>query len=105
MSTAEATIPTESKKRPAWERLLALGVLILVIGAAANLLGWDIKGWFDELWDTFLLGVGPAGEYVVSLPADSQETLREEYRRRLGEPTGALTLSARAWAARGRVPA
>ena len=60
---------------------------------------------FDELWDTFLLGVGPAGEYVVSLPADRQETLREEYRRRLGEPTGALTLSARAWAARGRVPA
>jgi len=60
---------------------------------------------FDELWDTFLLGVGPAGEYVVSLPADRQETLREEYRSRLGEPTGAMTLSARAWAARGRVPA
>jgi SAM-dependent methyltransferase len=60
---------------------------------------------FDELWDTFLLGVGPAGEYVVSLPADRQETLREEYRRRLSEPTGAMTLSARAWAARGRVPA
>ena len=49
--------------------------------------------------------VGPAGEYVVSLPADRQETLREEYRHRLSEPTGALTLSARAWAARGRVPA
>ena len=60
---------------------------------------------FDELWDTFLLGVGPAGEYVVSLPADRQEALCEEYRRRLGEPTGALTLSARAWAACGRVPA
>jgi SAM-dependent methyltransferase len=60
---------------------------------------------FDELWGTFLLGVGPAGEYVVSLPAERQETLREEYRRRLGEPSGGLTLSARAWAARGRVPA
>jgi SAM-dependent methyltransferase len=60
---------------------------------------------FDELWDTFLLGVGPAGEYVVSLPADRQETLRDAYRRRLGEPTGGLTLSARAWAARGCVPA
>ena len=60
---------------------------------------------FDELWDTFLLGVGPAGEYVVSLPAEKQNALREGYRRRLGEPTGALTLGARAWAARGRVPA
>ena len=60
---------------------------------------------FAELWDTFVLGVGPAGEYVVSLPAERQEVLREEYRRRLGDPTGALTLSARAWAARGRVPA
>jgi uncharacterized membrane protein YbhN (UPF0104 family) len=32
--------------------LLFLAVLILVIGALANLLGWDIKGWFSELWDT-----------------------------------------------------
>jgi ubiquinone/menaquinone biosynthesis C-methylase UbiE len=60
---------------------------------------------FDELWGTFLLGVGPAGEYVVSLSAERQEALRQEYRRRLGESTGGLTLSARAWAARGRVPA
>src|SRR6266516_6956718 len=22
------------------------------MGAAAELLGWDIRGWFDELWDT-----------------------------------------------------
>src|SRR5262245_18677940 len=60
---------------------------------------------FDELWDTFLLGVGPAGEYVVSLPTKQQQALREEYRRRLGEPPGALSLGGRAWAARGRVPA
>jgi uncharacterized membrane protein YbhN (UPF0104 family) len=52
MSVAAPTAPTESKKRPAWERLLFLAVLILVIGALANLLGWDIKGWFQDLWDT-----------------------------------------------------
>ena len=23
-----------------------------MIGAAANLLGWDIRGWFSDLWDT-----------------------------------------------------
>ena len=27
-------------------------MLIVVIGAAANLLGWDIRGWFSDLWDT-----------------------------------------------------
>ena len=26
--------------------------MIVVIGAAANLLGWDIAGWFEKLWDT-----------------------------------------------------
>ena len=62
---------------------------------------------FDELWDTFLLGVGPAGQYVVSLPPDRRATLRTAYRERLGvgDGDGAFTLGARAWAARGRVPA
>jgi ubiquinone/menaquinone biosynthesis C-methylase UbiE len=60
---------------------------------------------FDELWGTFLLGVGPAGEYVASLPADRRQELREVYRRRLGVPDRGFTLGARAWAARGRVPA
>jgi SAM-dependent methyltransferase len=60
---------------------------------------------FDELWSTFLLGVGPAGEYVVSLPGEQQKSLRDEYRRRLGNPADGFTLGARAWAARGRVPA
>jgi SAM-dependent methyltransferase len=58
---------------------------------------------FDELWDSFLLGVGPAGEYVVSLPAGEQATLRDEYHRRLDEPSGSFGLQARAWAVRGRV--
>jgi SAM-dependent methyltransferase len=59
---------------------------------------------FDELWDSFLLGVGPAGEYVTSLPVDRQAALREEYHQRLGQPSGSFTLGARAWAVRGRVP-
>lgn len=58
---------------------------------------------FDELWDSFLLGVGPAGEYVVSLPVNAQSALRDEYHRRLGEPSGSFTLQARSWAVRGRV--
>ena len=27
-------------------------VILVVIGAAANLLGWDVSGWFGDLWDT-----------------------------------------------------
>jgi ubiquinone/menaquinone biosynthesis C-methylase UbiE len=59
---------------------------------------------FDELWQTFLLGVGPAGRHLVSQPPARQAELRAEYASRLGEPAGAFTLDARAWAVRGRVP-
>ena len=56
---------------------------------------------FDDLWTPFLAGVGPGGAYVAALAADAQLELREEYRRRLGSPSGAFTLSARAWFVRG----
>jgi hypothetical protein len=59
---------------------------------------------FDDLWAPFPTGVGPAGAYTASLDADAQEALRVEFRRRLGEPSGPFTLSARAWCAVGRVP-
>ena len=59
---------------------------------------------FDELWDTFLLGVGPAGQHLVSQPPERQSAIRAEYFTRLGEPVGSFELDARAWAVRGRVP-
>jgi ubiquinone/menaquinone biosynthesis C-methylase UbiE len=58
---------------------------------------------FDDLWGPFPTGVGPAGRYAASLGADAQEALREEFFRRLDEPQGPFTLSARAWCAIGRV--
>jgi SAM-dependent methyltransferase len=59
---------------------------------------------FDELWGSFLLGVGPAGEFATALEPEAQAAVREEYYRLLGEPAGAFELGARASAARGRVP-
>jgi SAM-dependent methyltransferase len=59
---------------------------------------------FDELWDTFLLGVGPAGRHLVSQPPERQSAIRAEYFSRLGEPAGAFELDGRAWAVRGGVP-
>jgi ubiquinone/menaquinone biosynthesis C-methylase UbiE len=57
---------------------------------------------FEDLWRPFTAGIGPAGAYTASLDAEAQSALREEYARRLGDPTGAFELSARAWCAFGR---
>jgi SAM-dependent methyltransferase len=57
---------------------------------------------FDDYWEPFTGGVGPAGAYCLSLDPDRRAALREECRRRLGDPDGAFTLSATAWAVRGR---
>jgi SAM-dependent methyltransferase len=59
---------------------------------------------FDELWGSFQLGVGPAGAFCASLDPETRDAVRGEYRRRIGEPAGSFTLSAQAWALRGRVP-
>ncbi|HSJ28117.1 MAG TPA: methyltransferase domain-containing protein [Acidimicrobiia bacterium] len=54
---------------------------------------------FDEWWKGFMQGVGPAGSYLASLEADGQVELREQCRAML--PAGSVTITARAWAARG----
>jgi hypothetical protein len=55
---------------------------------------------FEDWWDPFTLGVGPAGAYVAGLDSERREQLREHCRQRL--PTPPFVLSARAWAVRGR---
>jgi SAM-dependent methyltransferase len=59
---------------------------------------------FDELWGSFQRGVGPAGDFCASLDPETGAAVREDYRRRLGEPPGSFSLTAQAWALRGRVP-
>ncbi len=56
---------------------------------------------FEEWWDPFTRGVGPAGAYVASLDADQAARLRERCRTLL--PDAPFVLIARAWAARGLV--
>jgi SAM-dependent methyltransferase len=56
---------------------------------------------FDELWESVILGVGPAGNYFKSLEPDRQVALREELQVRLGSPQGSFALRAKAWAVRG----
>jgi SAM-dependent methyltransferase len=59
---------------------------------------------FDELWNGFLAGVGPAGSYCVSLSDGDRDRLRLALFRRFGSPTGPFTLGAVAHCAVGRVP-
>ncbi|MBI3648913.1 MAG: class I SAM-dependent methyltransferase [Actinobacteria bacterium] len=56
---------------------------------------------FEEWWEPFTLGVGPAGGYAAGLDAKRQTQLRELCRELL--PAAPFTLTALAWAARGRV--
>ena len=56
---------------------------------------------FEEWWDPFLLGVGPAGKYVARLDSGRRDRLRELCRERF--PVAPFTVSAKAWATRGRV--
>jgi SAM-dependent methyltransferase len=54
---------------------------------------------FDEWWEPYTLGVGPAGTYVQGLDMAGQIQLRERCRQML--PTPPFMLTAEAWAARG----
>ncbi|MDN3029255.1 class I SAM-dependent methyltransferase [Streptomyces sp. S.PB5] len=58
---------------------------------------------FDDLWDPFLSGQGPAPGYLAALPPATRERLRQALRERVpGGTDGAITLRARAWAVKGR---
>ncbi|MEO6653452.1 MAG: class I SAM-dependent methyltransferase [Ilumatobacteraceae bacterium] len=59
---------------------------------------------FDELWDGFLAGIGPAGAFCVGLDDTHREVLRREIFDRIGAPSGTFTLSAAALSATGSVP-
>jgi SAM-dependent methyltransferase len=60
---------------------------------------------FNDYWEPFLAGQGPAGAYVASLPADRQQALAAKLRARLVPGRdGTIALRARAWAVRGTVP-
>lgn len=54
---------------------------------------------FEDWWEPFLLGVGPAGDHVASLDAAGRTRLADRCRRNL--PPAPFVLHARAWVARG----
>jgi SAM-dependent methyltransferase len=61
---------------------------------------------FEDYWEPFLLGQGPAGAYTTHLPKQRQTELARRLRQRLlgGGPDRAIEMRARAWAVKGVVP-
>ena len=56
---------------------------------------------FEEWWEPYTLGVGPAGNHVAGLDDAGREALRRHCRELLGP--GPFVIEARAWSVRGRV--
>jgi SAM-dependent methyltransferase len=56
---------------------------------------------FEDYWQPFLGGQGPAPAYAMSLDEAARDRLRDRLAQRLA---GRLSLGARAWAVRGQVP-
>lgn len=55
---------------------------------------------YEEFWSALGGGAGPAGAWLAALDSEQREAARGEIRRQLGEPEGAFTLHAKAWATR-----
>ena len=61
---------------------------------------------FDDYWQPFLGGQGPAPAYAMSLDESTRARLRDRIRQRLPvQADGSISLIARAWAVRGTVHA
>ncbi len=60
---------------------------------------------FDDFWQPFLGGQGPAPAYAMSLDETERMRLRDQIRERLPiAADGSISLTARAWAVRAHVP-
>jgi SAM-dependent methyltransferase len=56
---------------------------------------------FEDWWEPYMLGVGPAGDYVTGLDEEGRARLRELCEAKLSDAP--FEVRARAWAARGLV--
>ncbi len=57
---------------------------------------------FEDWWDPYELGVGPAGSYLSTLASPARHRLMEHCHELL--PTAPFVVTAVAWAARGSIP-
>ena len=61
---------------------------------------------FDDYWEPFLGGTGPAPTFLASVSPTERDAIRDLLKARLpARQDGSIDLTARAWAVRGTVPA
>lgn len=60
---------------------------------------------FDDLWESYLLGIGPLGPWTLSIDDESRAAIRMQLFTMVGEPAGEFSLSGEARSAHGRTPA
>ncbi|MBV9918854.1 MAG: class I SAM-dependent methyltransferase [Solirubrobacterales bacterium] len=80
-----------------FERLGLEDVVGTTLVASADYVG------FDDFWEPFTFAVGPSGRYLAKLSRAQRMRVRDACRTAL--PDGRFSLEARAWCARGTVPA
>jgi uncharacterized membrane protein YbhN (UPF0104 family) len=52
MSEALAAPPGGFLRRIRWKRLLVIAVVVAGCSIVLELLGWDVRAWFEDVWDT-----------------------------------------------------
>jgi SAM-dependent methyltransferase len=80
------------------ELLEAAGVAEVEASDLTVRVGFDS---FDQWWEPYTFGVGPAGAYVAGLDDVRREAVRDACARRW--PDGPFTVEAAAWCARGTI--
>src|SRR6266513_3941901 len=63
VSVAADAVTEQGARSSRWRRLLTWAAVFVLIGALANLLGWDISGWLSDVWDTVS---GISAGYIVA---------------------------------------
>jgi hypothetical protein len=78
---------------------------LAVVESASLTIRMDFAG-FDDYWRPMDTGQGPVGSYLASLPPELKTAIMAAVRRSFlsGAADGPRSLTATAWAVRGRVP-
>src|SRR5271168_3240618 len=66
-----------SRGRIELRRILIGALVVVIIGAAGTLFGWDISGWFQHIWDT--IKAIPLGDLLLALVLITLQTAAAAY--------------------------
>jgi uncharacterized membrane protein YbhN (UPF0104 family) len=75
MATQQALISVPGRLHP--KRILIGALVIVVMGAAATLAGWDITGWLKHIWDT--ITSIPPGYVIAAIALITLQTTATAY--------------------------